>query len=79
MKVGDLVTIKRAGIGVPEDTLGLIIRCSSTSFEGPEDAPNRSASGISIFEVQICDVSPLGTHRIVRRIGRDLEVVNKGS
>lgn len=68
MKVGDLVKIKRAGIGVPEDTLGLIIRCRPAWHDR-----------IDLFEVQIYDVSPLGTHRIVRRIGRDLEVVNKGS
>lgn len=69
MKVGDLVKIKRAGIGVPKDTLGLIIRCSPTS--------TLTADGtrlISLFEVQICD-----SHRIVRRIDRDLEVVNRGS
>jgi hypothetical protein len=66
MKSGDLVKIKRAGIGVPEDTLGLIIRCSPTSM--------LTAKGL-----QICEVSPLGTHRIVRRIDWDLEVINKGS
>ena len=68
MKSGDLVKIKRAGIGVPEDTLGLIIRVEALVWEE-----------LKVFEVQICDVSPLGTHRIVRRIGRDLEVINKGS
>ncbi len=74
MKSGDLVKIKRAGIGVPEDTLGLIIRCSPTSLQ-----PAKGPRAVRLFEVQICDVSPLGTHRIVRRIGRDLEVINKGS
>ena len=72
LKSGDLVKIKRAGVGVPEDTLGLIIRCR------PAWARQDGATS-NVFEVQICDVSPLGTHRIVRRIDRDLEVINKGS
>lgn len=77
MKSGDLVKIKRAGIGVPEDTLGLIIRVDAPVVEVRPPGPGPISR--QVFEVQICDVSPLGTHRIVRRIGRDLEVVNKGS
>lgn len=60
MKCGDLVRIPKARIGVPANSLGLII------------GANRSEPRHwLIYEVQLMNPD----NRVVRRLGRDLEVV----
>jgi len=63
MKPGDLVKITRAGIGVPADTVGLILKTV-------EPRPNEY--DILYHEVQLCN----SKNRVIRRLERDLEVVN---
>ena len=62
MKPGNLVKITRAGIGVPKDTVGLIL---STVATGPDQR-------YDYHEVQLCN----GESRVIRRLERDLEVIN---
>ena len=62
MKAGDLVKITRAGVGVPTDTVGLILRTVAT---GPDQR-------YDYHEVQLCN----SKSRVVRRLERDLEVVS---
>ena len=63
MKPGNLVRITRAGIGVPTDTVGLIL---STVATGPDQR-------YDYHEVQLCN----SKNRVIRRLERDLEVVNE--
>jgi len=60
MKVGDLVRITKARIGVPADSLGLIVSCA-------ESKPRK----IFIYEIQLARAD----NRRVLRLPRDLEVV----
>jgi len=62
MQPGDLVKITRAGVGVPADTVGLIL---STVATGPDQR-------YDYHEVQLCN----SKNRVVRRLERDLEVIN---
>ena len=62
MKVGNLVKITRAGIGVPIDMVGLIINTVAT---GPDQR-------YDYHEVQLCS----SKNRVVRRLERDLEVIS---
>jgi len=62
LKPGDLVKITRAGIGVPKDTVGLILQTLAT---GPDQR-------YDYYQVQLCN----GESRVVRRLERDLEVIN---
>ena len=62
MQVGDLVKIMRASIGVPVNTVGLILRTLAT---GPDQR-------YDYYQVQLCN----SESRVVRRLRRDLEVVN---
>ena len=62
MQAGDLVKITRARIGVPADTVGLILRTVATGPHQPYD----------YHEVQLCN----SKSRVVRRLERDLEVIN---
>ena len=60
MKCGDLVRIPKARIGVPANSLGLIV------------AANRSEPRHwLIYDIQLMNTD----NRVVRRLGRDLEVV----
>ena len=61
MKPGNLVKITRAGVGVPIGTVGLILNTVAT---GPDQR-------YDYHEVHLCD-----SNRVVRRLERDLEVVN---
>ena len=62
MQPGNLVKIMRAGIGVPTDTIGLILRTVATGPHQPYD----------YHEVQLCN----SKNRVIRRLERDLEVIN---
>ena len=60
MQPGNLVKITRAGIGVPANSLGLIVAC------------NRSEPRHwFIYDIQLARPD----NRVVRRLARDLEVV----
>jgi len=63
MKVGDLVKIIKARIGVPADSVGLII----DSFLS---APRKWL----IYEIQLCGGKRNG--KIVRRLAEDLETIS---
>jgi len=65
LHAGLLVHITRASIGVPSGTMGLIVKASRTGYNGR--APGNH---IDIYDVQI-----LGSGRTVRRMSRDLEVI----
>ena len=65
MRAGDLVKVTRASIGVPEGSIGLIIK----SHE-----PRAETIKHSLHEVQLYGVK-LGCNR--RFLSRDLEVVNE--
>ena len=62
MKSGNLVRIKKAGIGVPADSVGLVVTCSSYNH----------SYGFVICEVQLCRPD----NRIVRRLSVDLEAIS---
>ena len=64
MKVGDLVKIVHTRIGVPEGTIGLILKV----YPGGIDADD-------MIDIQVC---PARLTRTVRRLSRDLEVVSSG-
>jgi hypothetical protein len=65
MRAGDLVKVTRASIGVPEGSIGLIIK----SHE-----PRAETIKHSLHEVQLYSVK-LGSNR--RFLSRDLEVINE--
>jgi len=65
MQPGDLVKITRPGIGVPTDTVGLILKTV-------EPRPNEY--DILYHEIRLCNSKA----RLIRRLERDLEVVNEG-
>ena len=62
MQSGDLVKITRAGVGVPVDTIGLILQTLAT---GPDVR-------YDYYQVQLCN----SARRVVRRLERDLEVIS---
>jgi len=68
MKIGDLVRTTRARIGVPKGTIGLI-------FETHDARPYEP---FNEFDGGLCDVQLYGLKnlRTVRRIPKDLEVIN---
>ena len=63
MQPGDLVKITRPGIGVPKETVGLILKTLAT---GPDQR-------YDYYQVQLCN-----ENRVIRRLERDLEVVSEG-
>ena len=65
MKPGNLVKITRAGIGVPRDTIGLILKTV-------EPRPNEY--DILYHEIRLCNDKA----RVIRRLERDLEVISEG-
>jgi hypothetical protein len=67
MKVGDLVKMTPAPIGVPENTIGLIT-------EHHRVTPSRD--DLHIFVVQLLERSEYG-FATVRRLSRDLEVISE--
>ena len=62
MKPGELVKIVRSRIGVPEGTIGLILKI----YPGGHEADD-------MVDIQIC---PARETRTVRRLERDLEVIS---
>jgi hypothetical protein len=67
MSVGNLVRISRAAIGVPADSIALIIK---------SDLPAQWAGGLGPGREQIYTVQILGSNRSRRYLGRDLEIVS---
>ena len=65
MQPGNLVKITRPGIGVPTDTVGLILKTV-------EPRPNEY--DILYHEIRLCNSKA----RLIRRLERDLEVVSEG-
>ena len=72
MKAGDLVRIKRASIGVPMDTLGLLTAKKKLFDRPPDEGYNREEQE-AIWEVQMLYT---GKSRTRRYMSRDLEVVS---
>ena len=64
MKPGDLVKITRAGLGVPTDTIGLILDTVEPRSEELYD--------LEFHVIQLCN----SKGRVIRRLERDLEVIN---
>ena len=64
MKPGDLVRITRAGIGVPRDTVGLILDTVEPRSEELYD--------LEFHVIQLCN----SKSRVISRLERDLEVIN---
>ncbi len=62
MQPGNLVKITRASIGIPNGTIGLILKV----YPGGHDVDD-------MVDIQTCDVR----QRTVRRLERDLEVVSE--
>ena len=72
MRAGDLVRIKRASIGVPMGTLGLVTAKKKLFDRPPDEGYNRHENE-AIWEVQM-----LGTKPHARRyMSRDLEVISE--
>lgn len=67
MQVGDLVKVKRASIGVPMGSIGLILR----SFKPRADYAQ--GRGDRIHEVQVYGAKVEFNRRF---LGRDLELIN---
>ena len=66
MEVGNLVLIKRASIGVPQGTIGLIL-----------ESHNHDKVGASEEEIHLLHLIGTGTVNHKRRyLSRDLEVIN---
>jgi hypothetical protein len=68
MKVGDLVKIMRASIGIPTGTIGLIIEAREARMFSHEPP---SEYDITYYEVQLCS-----NNRITRRTEEDLEAIS---
>jgi hypothetical protein len=73
MRAGDLVRIKRASIGVPMDTLGLLIAKKKTFDLPPPDGYRRGDYDMAIWEVQLLHAGRLHARRYMNR---DLEVLS---
>lgn len=73
MQAGDLVRIKRASIGIPMDTLGLL-----TKKKELFDAASRVGYRLGDYDMAIWEVQMLGAvkQRARRYMSRDLEVVS---
>ena len=70
MRPGDLVKVKRAAIGIPAGTLGLIL----SSYETRGDYDTAKGEKIHILQLIGADF-PVSQKR--RYLSRDLEVVNE--
>ena len=73
MRAGDLVRIKRASIGIPMDTLGLLTAKKKTFDLPPPDGYRRGDFDMVIWEVQMLGAVKQRTRRYM---SRDLEVLN---
>jgi hypothetical protein len=71
MKIGDLVRITRASIGVPVNSLALVLRRHQLFDDFPPHA--YWARGKVIWEVQMLDC----VQRTRRYLERDLELLNE--
>ena len=69
MKIGDLVRITRASIGVPVNSLGLVLRERQIFDDFP---PGEWEGDKVIWEVQMLDC----VQRTRRYLERDLELLN---
>ena len=67
MKAGSLVHITRASIGVPAGTIGLIMKVYGSDRFGRHP--------IMLYDIKLAN----GSGRVVRRIARDLEVINESN
>jgi hypothetical protein len=67
MKAGDLVRIKRASIGAPEGSIGLITEVLARSV-------GRASSGI--YAIHMVGGGDRTRARVVRRLGADLEIIS---
>ena len=67
MTVGNLVNITRASIGVPAGTIGLIMKVYGSDRFGRYT--------IMLYDIKLAN----GSGRVVRRIARDLEVINESN
>ena len=74
MRAGDLVRVKRASVGIPMDTLGLLTKKKELFDAAPPDDYKRGDYDMAIWEVQM-----LGAvrQRARRYMSRDLEVINE--
>ena len=72
MKAGDLVRIKRASIGIPMDTLGLLTAKKKT-LGAASRVGYRLGDYEAIWEVQMLGAVKQHTRRYM---SRDLEVIN---
>ena len=72
MRAGDLVRIKRASIGIPMDTLGLVTAKMNLFDSAPDEGYNRHENE-AIWEVQMLGAVKQHTRRYM---SRDLEVVS---
>ena len=70
MKVGDLVKTKRAGLGVPLDSVGLVL---SVTIGQSEEGMSGYSEKFVYYDVQLCN----STNRTVRRLKQDLEVISE--
>ena len=70
MKAGELVRIKRAGIGAPEGSIGLITEVLAL----PRDTNITGA----IYAVHMVGGGDRTRAKVVRRLGVDLEVISAG-
>jgi|TARA_R110002110_G_scaffold140390_3_gene327647 hypothetical protein len=68
MKPGNLIRISRAAIGVPADSIALILK---------SELPAQWAGGLGPGREKIHTVQILGSNRTRRYLGRDLEVINE--
>jgi hypothetical protein len=73
MKVGDLVKLKRASIGIPMDTLGLLTVKKDLFDDAPPDGYRRGDFDMTIWEVQMLGAVKQRTRRYM---SRDLEVIS---
>ena len=65
MKVGNLVNITRGSIGTPAGTIGLITKVYGSDRIARHDT-------IILYDIKLAN----GSNRIVRRLARDLEIIN---
>ena len=72
MRAGDLVRIKRASVGIPMDTLGLVTAKKKLFDRPPDEGYNRHENE-AIWEVQMPGAVKQHTRRYM---SRDLEVLN---
>ena len=71
MQPGDLVRITRASIGVPKDTIGLVVKARVQDWDGDHDD-----EVYTLFHVQLLCMPARGMNGVVRRyLAQDLRKV----